>query len=205
MSRGASGNENHDGMPGERSFAEILAGIRAGSEQDIRLLATLCFDRLHTRCHRRLVRFQVFGIVDADDIINDILEHFISRVQHATLPRVADGEAFEKWVNIEIRQRTAKANRRYRTDRAHLHRNSNACIEASLTDIVDPVSDTGFVDGSDQLDHALASLPEELKSIARLYLAGCSQADIARQLGLSPKCVSRMLQEIYSIWRNAVS
>ena len=130
MSHRTSASVNRDGNLSDGSFAEMLAGIRVGSAHDIQTLTTLCFDRLRARCHRRLVRFQVFGIVDADDIINDILEHFISRVQHATLPGVADDIAFEKWVNIEIRQRTAKAYRRYRTDRAHLHRNGAAGTES---------------------------------------------------------------------------
>ena len=194
-----------DNISGGRSFAEILAGVRTGSEPDLQALAAFCTDRLRLRCHRRLVRYQVFGIVDADDVVNDILQDLIGKLQSDGLPGLCDGLTFEKWANVEIRQRTAKAYRRYQTDRAHFHRNPEIDSEESLAEVVDPVSNTGFVDCSDELDFAISMLTEEMREIARLHLTRCSQTQIAGQLGLSTRTVSRKLKVIYAIWRNSAT
>lgn len=203
MNRRTSANLDLGEQPNDRSFEEILSGVRAGSEPDIRALAAYCIERMHTRCQRRLVRYQVFGIVDADDIINDMLQHFTCRLQVDGLPGVRDSVTFEKWVNIEIRQRTAKAYRKYRVDRTHLQRNSLPNLEESVADAADPVSDTDSVDDADHLDRALIVLPEELRGIARLHLTRSSQTDIARQLGMCRKTVIRKLKLIYDIWRKS--
>lgn len=203
MSRRTSANSDLDDPPNDRSFEEILSGVRSGLEPDIQALAAFCIERMRTRCHRRLVRYQVFGIVDADDIINDILQHFICRLREDGLPGVCDCVTFEKWVNIEICQRTAKAYRRYRADQAHLQRNAAPNLKERVVDVADSVSDTDLVDAADRLQRALSSLLEELRGIAKLHLTGSSQIDIARQLGMCRKTVTRKLKLIYDIWRIA--
>lgn len=182
-----------------------MAGVRAGSEADLQDFVALVFHRLRCHCHRRLVRFHVYGIVDADDITNDILQHVIRKIQSNALSGVCDLSSLEKWLNLEIRQRTAKASRRYRKDAAHFQRDVEAILEDSMGAVADSNSVADIIDESDHLRGALSILPHELRSIARLHLIRCTQVTIARQLGVSVKTVSRKLKLIYDVWRNQLT
>lgn len=174
------------------ALSSILQGLENGDEAAANRIWQECYPRL-VHYARRKLEGVAQGMSGPEDVALSALKSFFKAAQLGRFPNLADRD--DLWrILLSMTARKSIDLRRYE-DRRRVHHTAVPDVPGTLSE------EEIAVRISEELEHNLALLEDDLLEYAVAKLEGYTNAEIARRFGKAHRTVERKLRLIRRTWR----
>jgi DNA-directed RNA polymerase specialized sigma24 family protein len=200
-------------MPGDNSVSRWLDGLREGNDADIERLWDRYFQRLVRLASARLPG-HARRVTDEEDVALSAFHSFCDRVVRGQFPQMADrDDLWRVLVTITIRKVASTVRHQTRQKRgggmvpAQSPGFDGDSIDASMARLLsDEPTPEVAAQLAEDYERLLAKLEDPaLKAVALRKLEGHTTEEIAAELGISGRSISRKLILIRLLWQEEFS
>ncbi len=201
-------------MSNDNSVTRLIEGVKSGDSQDI--------ERLWHRYFRRLIRLAGARLpghcrraFDEEDVALSAFHSFCDRAGRGQFPQLTDrGDLWRLLAILTVRKAIVAMRYHTRQKRGGGHVTGESVLAArddsempGLSEFLSreptPEDAAQFSDACDYLFGKLEGLT--LKTIALRKLHGYTNAEIARELGITSRTIDRKLRLIRAVWEEEVA
>jgi DNA-directed RNA polymerase specialized sigma24 family protein len=200
-------------MPGDNSVSRWLEGLREGNDADIERLWDRYFERLVRLAGKRLPG-HARRVTDEEDVALSAFHSFCDRVGRGQFPQLAGrDDLWRVLVTITIRKVASTVRHQTRQKRGggavpgQSPHSDGDSIDATMARVLsrEPTPEVAAQLAEDY-ERLLAKLEDpSLKSIALRKLEGHTTEEIAAELGISSRTITRKLILIRLMWQEELS
>ena len=180
------------------SISILLDECKQGEEQ---ALAKLCarYWVYFVETARGRLRSRPLRTADAEDVVVSAMLTFWQRAKNGQLAGLETCDQLQAWLATVIANKVVDRYRQERTEKSG-GKQSPVALFAAAAVADDELSPADRELLSDNYEHYVNGLPDELRPLAELHLAGFTYEEIAARLGCVRRTVVRRIKVIREIW-----